>query len=146
MIDLRPMTLEDIDRVSALEAADSTAPWDANALFTYFLRDDSVLIVSEEDGEIVGFAGLLLMPPECDILDITVDRRKRNRGHGTQLLTKLLQEAAKKGVKTAFLEVRAGNESARHLYEKLGFEETGIRKNYYTDPVEDGISMRWDME
>ena len=139
------MALDDISEIAVLEAADSTAPWDETSLFTYFLRDDSLLIVGTENEKIVGFAGLLMAPPESDILDITVDHNRRNLGYGTMLLRTLLQMAAEKGITTSFLEVRTGNGPARHLYEKLGFTETGIRKNYYSDPAEDAVSMRRDL-
>ena len=141
MLTIREMELDDIGEISVLEAADSTAPWDETSLFTYFLRDDSLLIIAEEDGEILGFSGILMTPPEADILDITVRNDRRNLGIGTKLLSRLLSMAAERGVEKVFLEVRTGNEPAKHLYGKLGFFETGIRKNYYTDPVEDAVSM-----
>ncbi len=148
---VREMTIDDISAVAELEARDSRTPWSETSLFTYFLRDDSILLVGEEDGKggddpgepgLVGFTAMLTAPPESDILDVTVAGSFRRRGYGEELLVSLFGEARKRGVNTVWLEVRTGNAPARALYGKLGFRETGIRKNYYTDPVEDGITMR----
>ena len=139
---IRRLTIEDIEPAAALllENASET-PWTATGIFTYFLRDDTILLAAEEDGNLIGFAALLMAPPESDILDIAVDRGRRNAGIGTKLLQQLLEEGLKCGVRTAYLEVRTGNAPARHLYEKLGFREVGYRKHYYTDPVEDAVVM-----
>ena len=138
---IREMSIEDIGAVAELEREDSLNPWNETGLFTYFIRDDAVLLVAEEDGEILGFAGALLAPPEADILDITIRRDTRRKGYGSELFSALIEKTESLGVNTVFLEVREGNDPARSLYRKFGFRETGIRKNYYTDPPEDGISM-----
>ena len=149
---IRNMTMDDIAAVAAMEADNSRPPWDETSLFTYFMRDDTILLVAEEfcpecagnGWTICGFGGVILMPPESDVLDITVDLASRNRGIGTELLDEIIRRAwDEKGVDTVYLEVRTGNAPARHLYEKLGFRQTGMRKNYYTDPVEDAILMTY---
>ncbi|MDD5859669.1 MAG: ribosomal protein S18-alanine N-acetyltransferase [Eubacteriales bacterium] len=156
------MTMDDIAAVAAMEADNSQTPWDETSLFTYFMRDDTILLVAEEycpecakdacpadtgsDSAwvICGFCGVILMPPESDVLDITVDLASRNRGIGTELLDEIIKKAwDEKKVDTVYLEVRTGNAPARHVYEKLGFRQTGMRKNYYTDPVEDAILMTY---
>ena len=139
---IRHLTIEDIEPAAALLLDNaSETPWTAAGIFTYFLRDDTILLTAEEDGTLVGFAALLMAPPESDILDLAVDRGRRTAGIGTKLLTELLGEGLKHGVHTAYLEVRTGNAPARHLYEKLGFHEIGYRRNYYTDPTEDAVVM-----
>ncbi len=148
---IRELIFGDIPAVAEMEAAYSGNPWDQNALFTYFLRDDTILLVADEndtpptdeeyDPQIVGFIGMIMMAPEADILDITVLPEKRNRGIGKDLMTALFEQAEKKGVSTTYLEVRISNAPARHLYEKMGFQETGLRSHYYTDPVEDAVTM-----
>lgn len=148
---IREMTLGDIPFVAEMEARYSGNPWDQNALFTYFLRDDTILLVADEndaepddetfDPRVVGFIGLIFMAPESDILDITVLPEKRGRGTGALMMKSMLDAAAKRGVHTTYLEVRTSNEPALRLYRKAGFKETGIRKNYYTDPAEDAITM-----
>lgn len=148
---IRELLIGDIPFVAEMEAKYSGNPWDETSLFTYFLRDDTLLLVADEndavpddehfDPQVVGFIGLIFMPPESDILDITVLPEKRNHGIGEKLMTGLFARAKEKGVDTTYLEVRVSNAPARHLYQKLGFQETGLRKNYYTNPTEDAITM-----
>ena len=83
----------------------------------------------------------LMVPYEADVLNITVSGKVRNRGIGTRLMREILERAKKYGVTDIHLEVRESNEAAIHLYEKLGFLRDGIRKNYYTAPVENAVTM-----
>lgn len=149
---IRELEMGDIPFVAQMEADYSGNPWNENALFTYFLRDDTILLVADENDavptdedfnpEVVGFIGLVMMAPESDILDITVLPEKRNQGIGRKLMTDLFSRALEKGVTTTYLEVRQSNAPARHLYDSIGFQPIGIRKHYYTDPVEDAIAMK----
>lgn len=140
---IREMTVEDIRGIALLAAENSGTPWSENALLTYLLRDDTILMVSEDDdGRLTGFCGVLLMPPESEILDIAVDAGVRHLGIGTVLMSSVLREARKRGTSVTYLEVRESNVPAIGLYEKTGFEPYGRRARYYTDPVEDAIVMR----
>lgn len=139
---IREMTIDDIPRVAAMEETDSQTPWSETALLTYFMRDDTILMVAEDRGVPAAFAGLLLLTPESEVLDITVSHENRRCGCGTALLRSLLDEARRRGITITYLEVRDGNLPAKGLYEKLGFEPYGRRANYYTGPCEDAIVMR----
>ena len=155
---IREMRFDDISPVAELERAYSLTPWDENGLLTYLLREDALFLVAsdefpeeydpdavdEEDffwPEIYGYVGLLMVPYEADVLNITVSEKVRNRGIGTRLMREILERAKKYGVTDIHLEVRESNEAAIHLYEKLGFVRDGIRKNYYTAPVENAVTM-----
>lgn len=145
---IRTLDMEDISEVAAMEEVYSGNPWNETALFTYFMRDDTLLLVMEDrnpqTGEplIVGFMGLIMMPPEAEVMEITVLPEFRNRGIGRTLMTEIFARAREeRGVNKVYLEVRETNAPARHLYEKMGFVETGVRKRYYTDPVEDAVMM-----
>ena len=155
---IREMRFDDISPVAELERAYSLTPWDENGLLTYLLREDALFLVAsdefpedydpdavdEEDffwPEIYGYVGLLMVPYEADVLNITVSAKVRNRGLGTRLMREILERAKKYGVTDIHLEVRESNEAAIHLYEKLGFLRDGIRKNYYTAPVENAVTM-----
>jgi ribosomal-protein-alanine N-acetyltransferase len=155
---IREMRFDDISPVAELERAYSLTPWDENGLLTYLLREDALFLVAsdefpeeydpdavdEEDffwPEIYGYVGLLMVPYEADVLNITVSEKVRNRGIGTRLMREILERAKKYGVTDIHLEVRESNASAIHLYEKLGFVRDGIRKNYYTAPVENAVTM-----
>ena len=137
------LTMEDLESAAALlKKYCSELPWDETALFTYLMREDALLYAAREGERLIGFAGLLMAPPEADILDVTVLPEYRRRGVACALLKTLFENAKAHGVDTIFLEVRAGNEPAKALYRKLGFQEAGIRKSYYTNPLEDAVVMR----
>ena len=78
---------------------------------------------------------------ELHINNVAVREQYRRRGIGQALLTRIIEEAARLGVTTAFLEVRSGNTSAQALYEKCGFKAIARRANYYSDPPEDAVVM-----
>jgi ribosomal-protein-alanine N-acetyltransferase len=76
------------------------------------------------------------------ILDVAVDPAWRRRGLARFLLRVAFRRAAAAGARTALLEVRAGNREALRLYESLGFARTGVRRQYYREPVEDAVLLR----
>ena len=65
----------------------------------------------------------------------------RGLGIGTALMQRVFDEARQLGARRATLEVRASNEGARRLYERLGFYVAGTRRHYYTNPVEDALIL-----
>ena len=122
---------------------------------TYLLRNDTIFLVASDPFEgaetadddsyiephIYGYVGLLMVPYESDILNITVRNENRRAGIGTELLTEIMARCPEHGVSVIHLEVRESGVPARNLYRKMGFREDGIRKRYYTDPVEDAVLM-----
>ena len=99
--------------------------------------------MDETDGNsLAGFACLMWYGDEGEILNIAVRTSARRNGIGQRLMDAMLTEGAADGVRDFYLEVRESNAAARHLYEKNGFEALGIRKRYYTNPVENAVVMR----
>ena len=78
-------------------------------------------------------------PGEREILNLAVEPSLRRRG----VARRLLEEVLSREEGTWFLEVRESNAAAIRLYEGLGFRPMGLRKNYYNDPSESGIVMRF---
>ncbi len=149
-MEIREMTFDDIYPVAEIEKEASLTPWDANGLFTWWLRDDTLFLTAVDgtvpDGEdelpnVLGYVGAVLVPWEGDILNITVRKNMQRRGIGTLLLQELLRRLPEKGVTELHLEVRAGNAPAIALYGNFGFVRDGLRKGYYTDPCEDAVLM-----
>ena len=79
----------------------------------------------------LGYGILSLGAGECHLLNICIAPIYQGRGHGTQLIDGLLDLARSHSAKMAFLEVRASNHAAYRVYTKMGFNELGVRKNYY---------------
>ncbi|ROO91260.1 ribosomal-protein-alanine N-acetyltransferase [Actinocorallia herbida] len=101
-------------------------------------------IVLEENGSVVGYAGLAAVGGDGDVQTIGVSAASQGRGLGAALLTELLAEAVRRGCRRVFLEVRADNEPAQRLYERFGFVRIGVRKRYYQPSGVDAIMMRRD--
>lgn len=140
-MNVREMTAEDLEQVMEIETVCFSAPWTETGFFTYLLREDATFLVSEEQGEIFGYCGLITAADEGDITNVAVKKEKRGQGIGGALVQELIIRAEKAGVTSLYLEVRESNTTALALYGKLGFEQVGVRKHYYTDPTEDGITM-----
>jgi ribosomal-protein-alanine acetyltransferase len=94
----------------------------------------------EKEGcELPAFLVAHRVDAEWELENMAVAVSVRGRGIGTLLLRELIGQARIQGSVRIFLEVRASNRNARGLYEKVGFEEAGLRKSYYSDPREDAI-------
>jgi [ribosomal protein S18]-alanine N-acetyltransferase len=93
-------------------------------------------------GDVVGFLVARHLAAEWELENIVVAPTARREGLGKRLLEALFSAARKTSGGSVFLEVRESNAAARSLYERAGFEQTGRRKGYYADPVEDAILYR----
>ena len=138
---LREMTVEDLDQVMEIEEDLFAVPWTKEGYFTFLTRKDSMFLVVEEKERILGYCGLLMVLDEGDVTNVAVCRERQKEGIGNFLVSSLIRLAGDLGIRQIHLEVRVHNETAIRLYERNGFTRDGIRKNYYTDPVEDALLM-----
>lgn len=141
---LRPMTLADLPAVMAIERA--MFPLDAwsEGMMRGELADmprSRHYVVVLIDDEIVAYAGLAAAADQADVQTIAVLERHQGTGIGGAMLTELLAEARRRGVREMFLEVRADNPRAQAVYRHFEFEEIGTRRRYYDDGT-DAIMMR----
>lgn len=139
---IREMKVADLEQVMAIENALFSIPWSETGFFSFLLRQDALFLVAEENGEILGFCGILIALDEGDLVKIGVVQERQSQGIGRKLLEALARKSGEKGVASIYLEVRAGNQAAIHLYKSLGFQQIGIRKDYYEYPREDAVTMR----
>ena len=98
-------------------------------------------VVAEYEEQIVGYVGLWIIIDEGHINNVAVSPQYRRQHIASRLIDKMLRWTESAGVKRHTLEVRAGNQAARALYEKFGFQEAGVRKGYYEDNGEDAVIM-----
>lgn len=94
-----------------------------------------------EDGELLGWAGVLVIGPDAEVMTVGVVPAARRQGIGRLLVADLLEHARQHGAKQVFLEVRVDNPAALALYEAEGFTRLGIRRGYYAGGRVDGVTM-----
>ena len=137
---------QNVSQVADIENATFSEPWSADAL-RHTLSDDKYryLIIMKEN-MVIGYAGVLCIGDEGQITNVAIAEPYRGRGYGEVLIRHLLRMKETVSVKRFFLEVRKGNEVARYLYQKVGFEELGIRKDFYKKPCEDAVVMFYTKE
>lgn len=140
---LRPMRLEDVDSVYAIELDSFTLPWSRESLAEEAsgANQAHVLIAEDEDKNLLGYAGFRQVLDEGHITNIAVAHNYRGRGVGKFLMKGLLDECRSLGIIYVLLEVRVSNKAAIHIYERAGFTVAGIRRGYYEIPREDAVIM-----
>ena len=138
---LREMLIDDLEQVMEIERELFHVPWTREGFFTFLTREDAMFLVVEEKEQILGYCGLLMVLDEGDITNVAVRRDRQKEGIGNFLMESLIRLAAERGGTTIHLEVRVGNDRAIRLYERNGFTRDGIRKGYYSDPIEDALLM-----
>ncbi|WP_114571891.1 ribosomal protein S18-alanine N-acetyltransferase [Exiguobacterium flavidum] len=137
-LDIRRMTLADVQGVHEVELQSFATPWTIDAFETEMTRNpNAYYLVATEQDEIVGFAGLWQIAGEGHITNVAVKRTLRGQKIGEKLLSSLIESARELALSAMTLEVRVSNTPARSLYEKLGFRYAGTRKRYYQDNNED---------
>jgi ribosomal-protein-alanine N-acetyltransferase len=138
------MTLDDLPGVLELEALLFTDDaWSEETYRSELADVDGTrhYVVLEDEGVIAGWAGLAAVGGQGDVLTIGVRTERQGQGLGAGLLSALLEEAAVRGCREVFLDVRADNDRARRLYERFGFTPIGVRKRYYQPSGVDAIVM-----
>ena len=114
-------------------------PW-TEAMFLGDLESENTIYLGAfKDGVMVGYAGAWLVAGDADITNVAVIPEVRRQGVAKTLLFELFLKLLENAGETVRLEVRRSNENARSLYEKMGFSEIAVRKNYYADPCEDAL-------
>lgn len=142
VIQLRRMTLQDVDNVLFVERRSFTAPWSRQAFLTELVENQFArYILAEYDGRIAGYAGVWMIVDEGHVTNIAVDPEFRGRHVGDMLLRTLMATCLAQGARRMTLEVRVTNTIAQTLYKKYGFASVGVRKGYYTDNHEDALIM-----
>ena len=136
-----PMDRSHIEQIAALERECFSTPW-SEAMLTEVLFDSqaSFIVAESEEGGVLGYAGLQVVLDEGYIDNIAVEPNARRHGVADELLD-VFCRFGEANLAFLTLEVRAGNVPAIGLYEKLGFEVVGRRRNYYREEGEDALLM-----
>ena len=144
----------DLDGILAVDAATFDRPW-TRAMYEWEWTHSDVARFyvaripgagsgagpGAGSGAVVAYCAGWIVFDELHINNLAVRAAFRRRGIGSALLRHVLVEGVRLGARSAPLEVRRSNEIARQMYERLGFTASGVRRAYYTNPVEDALIM-----
>lgn len=134
----------DLDRQSPTAAHWSRQQYEG-LVVTARSQSERVALVAEEESEgpeVHAFVVARRVDAEWELENIVVAEAARRQGVAARLLGELVAQIRAEQGSAVFLEVRESNQSARALYRKAGFTETGLRKSYYSNPPEDAILCR----
>ena len=119
---IRPMEERDVERVHQLEVAGFATPWSVQSFRDELRNVCARYVVLEDESGIQAYGGIWMIIGEAQVTTLTTDPNLRGRGYGEAVLRALMQTAYDTlGIQEMTLEVRVGNEPAKHLYHKLGF-------------------------
>ena len=143
---LTEMKQEHVSQVAALEKVCFSDPWSENSVAYELTNKLAYWLVALEGDTVVGYIGSQTVMEETDMMNVAVHPDYRRKGIAEALVNGLVEALKERGSHCLTLEVRASNEPAKSLYEKLGFSQIGRRPNYYRNPREDALILRKEWE
>lgn len=148
---VRAMVVSDLDRVLTIAMKlDQVPQWPRaiyESMFDPAQTGRRIALVAEEaeSGKLAGFAVAGVVPPEAELESIGVSTAYQRRGIGGRLVEEMATILRLRGITKVHLEVRDSNRAAKGFYGSLGFRESGRRRGYYVDPIEDAVGMHLDL-
>lgn len=127
------MNLQDLENIKGCLLTDFDNFWSYNILKQELENGKSKYFVAKQEKEIVGFAGILLIIDQVNIMNIVVKKDKRNFGIGSLLLEEIIRYSKIHNATSITLEVNEKNIPAIKLYKKYGFKQVGLRRKYYNN-------------
>lgn len=142
---IEKMTADHVPQVAGLEKLCFSDPWSENSVSSELANPLSLWLVALDEETVAGYVGSQTVCGETDMMNIAVHPDYRRQGIGETLILSLVEALKEKDSHALTLEVRTSNAPARALYEKLGFFQVGLRKNYYRNPKEDAciLQIKW---
>ena len=135
-----------VSAVAALERVCFTDPWSEKSVSDELKNPLSLWLVALEGDCLAGYVGSQSVMGESDMMNVAVAPAFRRKGIAEKLVNELVAQLTKAGNHCLSLEVRASNEAAISLYQKLGFTQVGRRPKYYRNPREDALILRKEWE
>lgn len=133
------MSEGDIEDVARLERANFSQPWSESGIGHYLDSGSTIFVVAKHESRLVGYAAVLRIIDEGNLISIVVEEEYRNMGIAREILDIVYDIARGYKLTKIHLEVRRTNEAAISLYEKEGFALVGERKGFYDKPKEDAL-------
>ena len=142
MIEIINMTAAHVAQIAEIEKLCFSDPWSENSVASELNNPLSLWLVALDGATVAGYVGSQSVLDGADMMNIAVHPDYRRQGIARELVTGLAGALTEKGVKSLALEVRQSNAPAIALYEQLGFQQVGLRPNYYRNPRENALIMR----
>ena len=130
-----------ISAIADIEKECFSVPWSEKSLKEELENEQAFFLVCLKDNEVAGYIGIIDICGECNITNVAVGEKFRNKGVASALIKKAIDDAIERNSDFITLEVRKSNIPALNLYTKHGFENVGERRNFYTHPTEDAVLM-----
>lgn len=140
MIEIREMKFEDYENIKDKLQKEFDEFWTPSILKSELESKNSKYIVALKSKEVVGFAGIIILPDGTEVTNIVTKKVERKKGIGKLLLDKLINMTITEKKEVISLEVNEKNIIAINLYKNFGFEKVGRRKKYYNG-IDDAIIM-----
>ena len=142
MIEIKKMEPGHVSSVAQLEKQCFSDPWSEKSIASELNNPLSAWLVAVDGQRVVGYVGSQTVLDGSDMMNIAVDSAYRRQGIARLLIDGLIETVREKGAFCLLLEVRASNDPAICLYQKMGFSQVGRRPNYYRNPKEDALILR----
>ena len=146
MMTFTEMKAVHVPQVAQLEKICFADPWSEKSIKSELNNIWAYWVVALWEDTVIGYIGSQSSYDESDVMNVAVHPDFRRRGVAESLIETLIKELKNRGSKALMLEVRASNDPAIALYQKLGFAQVGCRKNYYRNPKEDALILRKEWE
>jgi len=144
-VTIREMTPDDVPAVVEIEKASYTMPWSETSFLSEIYSRHSITRVAELGGKIIAYICVKEVADEGHLMNLTVNPNRRRQGIAKMLFDDAMGDLRTSGCRFIYLEVRASNNAARNMYEKLKFKVVGTRKDYYIRPVENALIMMLEL-
>ena len=140
-----PFSETHVEGIAQIEKECFSAPWSEESIKAELDNENAHFIVALSGEKVLGYIGVHEIVGEAYVANVAVSRKYRRFGIASALLGEAEKGAKERGCEFISLEVRKSNVPAISLYEKRGYTVRGVRKNFYSDPTEDGIIMTLDL-
>jgi ribosomal-protein-alanine N-acetyltransferase len=138
---IRIATEEDLPQILTIDRESLTPTWSRETFLNEINSEDTRFILAIMGYATVGYCILKRVGDDAEILRTAVSKSQRRSGVANRLIMSMLRYSAANSIQSIYLEVRKSSEAAIALYKKHGFKPMGMRKDYYTQPVEDAMTM-----
>jgi [ribosomal protein S18]-alanine N-acetyltransferase len=141
VIELRRLQLRDLTAIEKIEQSAYPTPWSRSMFAGELSKPSSICLGAFEADVLLGYLITSRYVDAWHVMNVAVAPDRQRRGIASALLGRLFELTEDDDRRGYTLEVRVSNAGAIALYERLGFEQRGVRRGYYTDNREDALIM-----